>query len=140
MASAYCVRADIEQMFGPVNVTKWADLDNDRDADKIAARIAAMIDDASNEIDDRLRGGSYEIPFGTAPKTVQLLAARLAGVLLYEARGVEDFESETGKPYHRLQWHRDRVDRVLSQIRSGARRLLAETIAYHNEAPMPVND
>ena len=74
----YCVRADIEQFFGTVAVGKWADLDGDADATKIAARIAAAIEWAGNEIDATLRGGPY------APirnKCEKRLAAILSGQL-----------------------------------------------------------
>ncbi len=137
--SAYCARADIEQIFGTSNVEKWADLDDDADATKITARITAMIAEASEDIDDQLRGGRYELPFPSGTMTITTLAARLAGVLLYEARGVRDFESETGTPYHRLQWHRNRVEQVIKEIQSGQRILNAQR-TEQSDVPFLVKD
>lgn len=137
--SAYCDRTDIETIYGVSNVQKWADLDNDGDAAKITARIIAMIGYASEEIDDRLRDGPYEVPFSSALTTITYLSGLLAGALLYEARGVQDFESETGTPYHRLQWHRNRVDQVLNQILNGQRKLNA-TKRTQSGIPFTVTD
>lgn len=132
MASAYCARADIEAIYGTTNVATWGDLDADGDTDKITARITWAIESASNELEDRLRGGPLEVPISPVPQTILELTAYLAGVILYEARGVTDFESETGTPYHRLQWHRDRVDKVITQILSGQRKMSGST---HPEVP-----
>jgi len=140
MASSYCARADIEQIFGRTNVTKSADLDNNDDAEAIAARIDAMIAAASNEINDRLRGGPYRVPITQICETIKLLTAHLAGVMLYEARGIQDFDATSGLPYHRLHWHRTHVDTVLVQIRSGVRRLDIETIEQHTQSPSVVKD
>ena len=54
--STYCVRADVEAVYGTGNVAKWADLNNNGSAGEITARIAWAITAASNEIDDMLRG------------------------------------------------------------------------------------
>lgn len=137
--SSYCARADVEQIHGVSNVEKWADLDNDGDAAKITARITAMIGYASEELDDRLRDGPYDVPFSSGLTTITYLSALLAGVLLYEARGVQDFESETGTPYHRLQWHRSRVDQMVNQILSGQRQLNA-TKRTQSGIPFTVKD
>lgn len=124
----YIAQSNIEDVFGSVNVSKWADLDNDADAAKIAARIAKAIAWAENEIDDRLRGGPYILPIvkGTSPSmTVPLAiidtAANLAGVWLYENRGVQDFDQETGMAHHRLEWNRARAERTLKEILAGVR-------------------
>lgn len=140
MASAYCTREDIEQVFGRTNVTKSADLDDNGNAEEIAARITAMIVAASNEVDDRLRGGPYRVPITQTCETIKFLTAHLAGVMLYEARGVQDFDTTTGLPYHRLHWHRTHVDTILTQIRSGVRRLDIETVERHTQSPSVVKD
>ena len=114
-----CVQADIEDIFGVDNVAKWADKDEDQNATKIAARIAKAIDYATADFYDRIRGGVLTIPFTTFDRTSVGLCARLAGVWLYEAWGVED--SKDGR--HILTWHRDQVYRELDKIRTGVRRL-----------------
>jgi phage gp36-like protein len=122
---SYAARTDVEQVFGPINVAKWADLDNDEDAAKIAARIVTALAWADAEIDDRLRGGVYSLPLqgttGSLPATIVDLAANLAGVWLYEARGVQDFAEDTGIPFHRLSYSRKRCESALTSIRNGSR-------------------
>ena len=124
---AYCIRSDVESAYGPNNVATWADLNNNGEASEITARIAWAIDRASNELNDRLRGGIYNIPFGSAPMTIRDLTAELAGVLLYESRGVTDFNPDTGAPYHKLQWHREHVKETIQDIRAGIIRLNVTT-------------
>lgn len=123
MSSNYCVKGDIEAIFGPTNVGTWADLDNDADPVKIAARIALAIDYASNEIDDRLRNSRYVIPLTTSepaiPDTVKRMGATYAGVWLYEARGVDDVDNDSGSPRHRLSIHVDRFDAWIKMVLSG---------------------
>lgn len=123
----YCTRSDIELFFGAVNVAKWADLDEDADESKITARIAAAIEFADSEIDDALREGRYTIPLATVPTTIKDLSARLAGVWLYEARGVQDFDAQSGAPAHRLTWHRDYAQRKLDALRRGSIKLSIST-------------
>lgn len=121
--SGYCQRRDIEDIFGPPNVEKWADAENKRDGAHVAGRIAKAIELASVEVDDRLRGGSYSIPFTTIPVTIRQVTATLAGVWLYESRGVEDIDEASGRPIHRLTWHRKNAENVLTDIRTGKRKL-----------------
>lgn len=98
----YCERSDIETIFGIAEVKTWADLDNNQVAADIANRITAAIAYAQNQIDDRLRGGPHTIPFTEPPPTTIIdVCAQLAGIRLYEARGVVDYNPDTGKPEHR---------------------------------------
>jgi len=124
---AYSAKANVEQLYGPDNVASWADLDNDEDVDKIAARIAAAILYADAEIDDILRGGPYALPLAnsesTTPTSVVGLSATLAGVWLYERRGVEDFDEESGRPYHRLAWAKKDAYDKLKEILSNKRKI-----------------
>jgi hypothetical protein len=129
--STYCTTADINQVFGPTNVTKWADLDNDADAAKIASRITAAIAYASEAIDDVLRCTSYAIPVvnasDTTPITIKDLAAKLAGIWLYEARGYPDVDRESGQPVHRYAWMKKDCEQTLEEIRTGRRKLDVRT-------------
>jgi len=116
--STYCVKADIEGFFGTANVAKFADIDNDESAVTIAARIAAAISDASDEIDDELRQSRYLIPIttpaGATPSAITDIAAKLAGVRLYEARGTEDAQGN-----HRLTSVKGEAHLALANIRTG---------------------
>ncbi len=123
IGTIYCQRSDVEDVFGVVNVARWADLDNDQDATKIANRINRAIVWATAEMEDRLRNGPYQVPLTGTSATVVDLCAKLAGVWLYESRGTQDFNTETGQPYHRLQYARQYVETALAEIRAGKRRL-----------------
>ncbi len=137
-SDGYCVRADVESVFGHHNIQKWADIENHGNGAHIGGRIARAIEAATAEIDDRLRGGPYLVPIATVPTTIRQLAARLAGVWLYESRGIEDFDEATGRAIHRLAWHREHVDRVLKEIMAGGRRLDAALASGVKGARVPV--
>ena len=138
--SDYCTRDDIEDLFGVENVKKWADLDGDGNAVSIAARIARAIVVASAHIDDRLRGGPYVLPVAGSPATLVDLAAALAGIWLYEARGVEDYDEATGEIRDKVNARRKRAEKTLRDIRSGAIRLDATLANTGTTAPIVVND
>ncbi len=125
--STYCTRANIEAVYGPTNVAKWADLDADENASNITARITLAISVASEEIDDFVRLTQYTIPLATAaaetPVTITNLAATLAGIWLYEARGSQDFDPKTGAPYHRLAFKLEETKQFLEQLRTGDRKI-----------------
>lgn len=128
--STYCTRAQIEAVFGKTNVLLWADLDNDADAAKITARINDAIAVASEDIDDVARCWEYGTPLTTkdtaeTPRGIIDLAANLAGIWLYEARGSVDFNERSGAPYHRLAFKLRRSRRILEEIRTGKRKLNA---------------
>jgi phage gp36-like protein len=136
---AYCVRADIEAIYGKIEVTKWADLDNDGDTASITVRITNAIARADAQIDDTLRDGPYTVPFTTVPQTIADLSAYLAGVLLYEARGTRDFDPETNLPQHRLHWQRRHVADQLAAIRGASLKLdVAATVLTDVRAPQAV--
>jgi hypothetical protein len=124
MSNDYCVKSDIVDIFGVKNIEKWADIDNDSNAVTIAARIARAIDVASDDIDDQLRQSSHLIPIstpaGTTPTAIVDIAAKLAGVWIYEARGTED-----SKGIHRLSSVKGEAHLTLANIRTGKTRLNA---------------
>ena len=127
----YCVRSDVEAIFGTANVAVWADLNSNKIAAEITARISNAIDWATSEVNDLLRGGPYSLPVvstdGTVPKSIVDTAAMLAGVWLYESRGIVDYNSE-GKAEHRLQHQRNRAYDNIRQIHAGQRKLNAIAI------------
>lgn len=123
--SAYCTRSDIEDAFGVTNVSKWADLDDDQDAGKIAARITRAIAEASSIVDTKLRRSVYVVPVERAegeddydPGFVNVVAT-LAGVWLYEARGVQDFDPDTGRATHRLAFNKKEAHNYLRGLVAG---------------------
>lgn len=130
---SYIAQSDIEAIFGATNVAKWADMDNNANAGAIAARIAAAIAYAEDEIDLRLRGHAYIVPIsgtsGSTPRSIVDAAARLAGVWLYESRGMADDNVEIGR-------HREQVDRLVNRIIAGQVRLDAVRSADHPDVPV----
>lgn len=120
---AYPTRADVEAVFGLENVKKWADLDNDEDDGLIEARVQWACCEASAWLDDQLRAGPYEIPFAAPyPRQVIGVAARVAGVKLYESRGVTDVNVD-GDPIDSLQVHREAAEAFVAGIMRGTLRL-----------------
>jgi phage gp36-like protein len=133
--AAYATRVDIELVFGKHNVAAWAAMDPEPAESDITARVNWALDAATARIDARLGGGLYTMPFDEAPTLIKECCARLAGVLLYDARGVVDVDAD-GRPENRLAQHRKEVERILDDIRSGAMRLPgvdagARTPDYH---------
>jgi len=124
--STYCTETDVDTRFGGDNIDEWLDIDNDADATVRAARVAKGIEMASDEIDNILRRTCYLIPIqdasGTAPGDVVQIAAALAGVWIYEARGSTDFARD-GSPVHGQSWHRQWALDQLEAIRSGRIRI-----------------
>lgn len=119
----YINKADIEARFGAANVATWADMDNDGSED--TGRVAAAIAYAEDTIDDRLRDSIYTTPVsatGASLMWIKDIAVRLAGVWLYESRGVDDVD-EFGRPQHKLSSHRDLAMRDLERILRGEVRL-----------------
>lgn len=138
---AYANRADVELLYGAANIVIWANLESgdpeDEDvADAIDARIASALADAEADVDDRTRGGPYAVPFPSVPVCIKRATALLAGVMLYEARGVTDFDSETGKPQHQLQYQKKEAEAICASVRSGARVL--SILRIRGEAPQVV--
>lgn len=115
---AYSTRDLIETKFGKANVRKWADLDGNKDQEDITARITAAIAYGDAEIDMTL-GGRFSVPFASTPTVIEEISVQLAGVRLYEGRGVPDAD-EDGNVRHRLAWHRDQAQRKLRAIAAGA--------------------
>jgi phage gp36-like protein len=137
----YCVRADIETLFGVNNVTSWADLDNDQDTDSIAARITAAIVTADDFIDSYLRDGPYDLPLAddadTVPVLIRDISARLTGTHLYSARGTLDY-NEQGEPEDRLQWHREQAIENLQRIKDRTLNLDVAAKAVQRTVPTVV--
>jgi len=110
----YCVKSDVEAIYGLTNIVKWADLNNNKLTSEVDTRIDKFIDLADNEINCRMRAGPYKIPFIVEPYEGILvdLSARLTGALLYECRGPTNADPKNDL----LKWHRDQVDKTIDGI------------------------
>jgi len=126
MSSTYCTRSDVEAQFGVKNVERWAKLEDGYTASQITSRINAAIDAVSENIDDMLRAGAFEIPVtdssGATPASIKEICAVMAGVWLYESRGVDDVD-QAGNPRHKLQFLAERAERRLEQITARVRKI-----------------
>lgn len=129
---AYGTRAGMEIIFGTKNISKWADANNNENAGEISDRIDWALNEATDRIDDRLRRGPYDIPFSVAPRRIETLCNRLAGVILYETpRGLID-----EGPQIAISEMRDEIDNTLDAILRGREKLDADVTA--NDAPRVV--
>ncbi len=114
----YCSRSDIDNIFGSGNIDKWADLNNDQVQADIDTRVDAAIVMGTARVDAELRGGPISIPFTSPiPPTIINAAAQLAGVWLYESRGVSDSDSKDGT--HELSWHKKDALDLFRRIHAG---------------------
>lgn len=110
----YSVRADSEDIFGRVNISKWADLDSSEDEDEISARIERAIEQTYAELNAKLRNGPYEVPFESPYDPIIVdLSATLVGIILYDGRGITD--SDPGE-FDQLARHRKKVDRFIADL------------------------
>lgn len=124
--TTYADRDDIEDVFGNSNTAIWADLDNDADSTKITARIDKALAFADAKINSYLASSIYTIPFTSPDPLIIDLAAKLAGLWLYENRGIKD-TTEDGKALHRFTWIRTEVDATLKRLKHGWITLVNET-------------
>ena len=125
-----CGRGDIEQIFGTVAVSTWADLNNNGDEAEIEARINYRIAMADNYIKSTLANGPWVMPVegDIIPITLAVNCAALAGVYLYEGRGVQDY-NPSGHAQHQLSFHKTNVENFIKGV-------LVGTISL---APLPYN-
>lgn len=131
-----CARGDVEQVYGNANTATWADLNNNQDANEITSRINYHIAIADNYIRSVLTQGAWVMPVegDTIPAILAYNCARLAGVLLYEGRGVTDYDPK-GKAIHQLSNHKNGVDSFLKSVVYGSTDLSPLVKSSTNEAP-----
>jgi hypothetical protein len=121
--TVYCQRADLEIVYGVSNIKQWASTDNDANAAKIQARIDWACEAAYDYINERLLLGDNSVPISPVYRNLVTMSAMLAGVILYESRGVGDVDPMSGRPVHRLKFARDRVDGWIRASQTGLRSL-----------------
>lgn len=115
----YATREDVERIYGKSNVEKWADVNNDKNAQDVAQRVVWALEMAHDELEARLRYGPYALPFQPVPKTITRMEATLAGVILYDSRLITD-EEDSPSP---MKKHEKWVARMIADIFSRRLRL-----------------
>jgi phage gp36-like protein len=127
----YAERTDVELAFGQTNVSKWADVNNDEDADDIETRICWALSNGHAYINDRLNGGPYAIPFELPyPTQIILCTAYFAGAFLYDSRGVTDMED--GKEKNQVSFFKKYVEEYLRGLLSNRFNLVGVTRANNS--------
>lgn len=122
----YATKGCMELRYGRDNIDAWSELDQVVNEQDKALRVDTAIQDAEDFIDSVLHGGPYVVPFAApVPRLIIQNACILAGVNLYEGRGVQDYDGDS-QPAHKLHWHRINVMKQLDMIKSGRLRLLPE--------------
>lgn len=115
-------REEIEDLFGSDNVAKWADKDNDASEIKIRRRIRRAIEYATSDARMKLTDTSVKLSeMSDPPVVLRDAVSRMAGVWLYETRGVADTADEEGK--HVLTTHKKQAEKFYNGIRSGRYRI-----------------
>jgi len=115
-------RREMELLFGPENIRQWADLNNENDAEHISDRIDWSAENATAEARELLVDSPVDLDNLTeAPLTLRMNVSRMAGVLLYESRGVKDTDSDEGK--HKLRYHKDEAAKYFQKVRAGSIRI-----------------
>ncbi len=119
---SWIVRSNIEDTFGKSNVAKWADLDGNKVEDDITTHINRSITVIEALVNDTLRHSIIDISVvadADMPDTLVEIGATLAGVWLYQSRGVADFNEVTGDPTHRLIWQKRDAEARLRKVQTG---------------------
>ena len=132
---SYIAQSDIESCFGATNIARWSNLDNVTvTAD--TARISIAIAVAEDHVENRFRDGKYLLPFvsrGGILYKVKDWCSKLAGIWLYEHRGLSD-ENEEG---NLLEAMRKNVEKEMDKYLAGEATLNAE-LAEAGSAGAPV--
>lgn len=83
-------RTDLNNVYGALNISMWADVNNNKDHDEIEARVQYAINVATAETEAILRLLSYEVVDAVEHILVKHATALRAGDLLYTPRRFSD--------------------------------------------------
>jgi phage gp36-like protein len=133
----YISQSDIESVYGVENVARWSNLDNSTTlAD--AARIAASIAYAESYVQGRFRQSRYVLPFSGGDMTlVRDWCAKIAGVWLYESRGLQGV-GDGQESANAVRSQKTQVNADIDLVLRGSRTLdltLNESFGYQATAP-----
>lgn len=136
----YAENTDLDIRWGKKNIDKWADADNDNDADKILTRRGWALARAERYINSRLKGYLYTVPFEAFPATppeITDLVVTFAGIYLYQSpRGLADGEDTQAA----MQVEKDDVELYIRNILGGVVRLTNVTISTQHPEVYPITE
>ncbi|MDR0522515.1 MAG: DUF1320 domain-containing protein [Planctomycetaceae bacterium] len=91
MGRQYATLTDIFNRWGEQNVRDAANVDGDNpQSPPVTARINYFLQIASDEIEARLLGCAYKVPFSPIPNPIRTLCAELAYINMYRVRHSTD--------------------------------------------------
>lgn len=134
----YISQSDVENVFGTYNIARYSQLDNESEAADVS-RITTAIAYAEEEVENCFRGGEYIIPFsGTVPKVVVNWCARLAGIWLFDNRGVGKVKDGDDEG-HKFSRMKRQVFKDITKYTSGQRRMsVGSNVGSQPSGPMVV--
>jgi phage gp36-like protein len=131
---AYATLQDIFQRWGETNVREVANLNNDDPKSiKVTKRIKYFLEMQSSEIEARLLGCAYKVPFNPGPPIIRTLCVELAYIAMYQVRRSTD--STAPNPFMHLT---ARHDQIFADIH--ARRLRLGIEQHSIDVPLVVGD
>ena len=129
---AYATLQDIFLRWGETNVRDAANFNADEPKSRrVTARIKHFLQIHSDEIEARLLGCAYEVPFNPVPPVIRTLCAELAYIAMYRVRHSTD--STTPDPFAYVT---QRHNQIFADIH--ARRLRLGSEQQSVDVPMVV--
>lgn len=123
-------KEELERMFGVSNVQQWADLENNEVVAEINSQVQWAVQQATEDAKLRLKTSPFDVAGLTCvPSPLRVATTRLAGVMLYESRGIKDID-EDGQGRHRLVRHERLADKFFRQVIAGQLVLDAGTVMH----------
>jgi hypothetical protein len=105
-------RKTLELTFGRDNISKWADLDNHGDDADIELRIDHALSWAASHFDSMLKG----MPTPPSSIVVDDVKLRLAGIWLYESRGITEQDATRSPIAHHRKYCYDWIDGYIKSV------------------------
>lgn len=105
-------RKTLELTFGRDNIFKWADLDNNGDDADVELRIAHALSWAQSHFDSLLKG----VPAPPSSVSVDDVVLKLAGIWLYESRGIAEQDADKSPIAHHRKYCYNWVDAYIKSV------------------------
>lgn len=87
----YCNKEDLFIRFGKTNIVEYADVENTQQDDIIDERIEWAIEQATEEINERLRESPYSFPLqDDIPLSIKKVCSEISTIYLYDSRRIND--------------------------------------------------